>query len=357
MYELNNKLKALQAYDPAWGDYAIRLDANESPYNIPDYINDKICKKLSELSFNRYPDPLAINCTKAFANFYNIDCNNVTCGNGSDEIISIIESCFFEKGDKILSFSNDFSMYKFYASLYELESVVYQKQCDMTVDIDRVIEICNTQGINAVIFSNPCNPTSLGIKSADVLRLIESVNCLVIVDEAYMDFWNQSILSKVNDYDNLIILKTCSKAIGLAGIRLGFAVAGSVITNALRSAKSPYNTDSISQLIAQTLFEEEKWLKSTCNCIVCDTASLYDEICNICIKYANILQMPQKPCTNFVFIKSDYCDEIFKMLHEKSIAVRCFKEHLRICCGTCDENRTLLEALEEICKNLAKKYQ
>ncbi len=355
MYELNNKLKMLEAYNPVAGDYAVRLDANESPYNIPDYIKEDIAKKIFNLSFNRYPDPLAVNAAKAFAKFYKLDCDNVTCSNGSDEIISVIESCFFEKGDRILSFSNDFSMYRFYASLYELENVVYQKNEDMTVDIDKVIEICNTQCIKAVIFSNPCNPTSLGISKSDVLRLIESVSCLVIVDEAYMDFWNQSILDKIGDYDNLIILKTCSKAVGLAGIRLGFAVAGNLITNALRSAKSPYNTDSISQLVGQTLFEEEKWLKKACREIIDNTAILYDEICKICKTFDDILQMPNKPCTNFVYIKTDYCDEICKGLQNESIAVRNFKTHLRICCGTDCENRKLLTALDEICKNLSKK--
>ncbi len=353
MYELNNKLKKLDAYDPITGSYEIRLDANESPYNLPDYIMKDIADRICALSFNRYPDPLATDAVNAFAKYYNLDSDNVTGGNGSDEIISIIESCFFEKGDRILSFSNDFSMYRFYAELYELENVVYQKNDDLSVDVDKVIEICNTQNIRAVIFSNPCNPTSLGIEKNEVLRLIENVNCLVIADEAYMDFWNQSILDKVNDYDNLIILKTCSKAVGLAGIRLGFAVANKTITNALRSAKSPYNTDSISQLVGAALFEEEKWLKKACADIIGNTEKLYDEICRICSAFPNILAMPQKPCTNFVFIKSDYCDEVFKSLQNKSIAIRNFKTYVRICCGTKSENQCLLTALEEICEELS----
>ncbi len=353
MYELNDKLKKLEAYDPITGSYEIRLDANESPYNLPDHIKKDIADRICALSFNRYPDPLATNAVNAFAKFYNLNANNVTGGNGSDEIISIIESCFFEKGDRILSFSSDFSMYRFYAELYELENVVYHKKDDLSVDIDKVIEICNTQNIKAVIFSNPCNPTSLGITRAEVLKLIENVNCLVIADEAYMDFWNQSILDKVNDYDNLIILKTCSKAVGLAGIRLGFAVANTTITNALRSAKSPYNTDSISQLVGTALFEEEKWLKTSCADIIKNTKLLYNEICKLSVKFPSVFNKPQMPCTNFVFIKSDFCDEIFKALQNKSIAIRNFKTHLRICCGTETENKSLLTAFEEICEKLS----
>ena len=95
-----------------------------------------------------------------------------------------------------------------------------------------------------VIFSNPCNPTSLGLNREQVRRLITSVDALVVVDEAYMDFWDQSILQEVHQYDNVIVLRTCSKAVGMAALRLGFAVANPTITRALRAVKSPYTVNT-----------------------------------------------------------------------------------------------------------------
>lgn len=351
MYQLNEKLIKLSPYDPIEGNFKIRLDANESPYNLPDYLKNEIAEKIIQLDINRYPDPMAKSAVDAFAKYYNINPDCVTAGNGSDELISIIENCFLQKGDKILSLSNDFSMYRFYAQLSELENVVLQKEEDLSINVDKIISACNAdEAIKAVIFSNPCNPTSLGITADEVKKLIKSVNCLVIADEAYMDFWNESILDCVENYDNLIILKTCSKAIGAAGIRLGFAIAGKIITNALRAAKSPYNTDSISQLIGAVLFEEQKWLKSANTQIIENTEDLYKNICEICTKTNNaVLKTPQKPCTNFVFIKSDYCNVIFDKLCKKSIAIRNFGTYLRICSGTEAENEALIAALNEIC--------
>ena len=245
MYELNDKLKKIEAYDPIEGNYKIRLDANESYFNINDTLGDKISNAIRKLNLNRYPDPMATTAVKAFSELYNVPQNFVTAGNGSDELISIICGCFLEKKDKILTLSPDFSMYAFYSELYELKVETLQKDSSLKVNIANVIEYCNNNDIKAVIFSNPCNPTSLGINREDVIKLIKSVFCLVIVDEAYMDFWDQSILDEVGNFDNLIILKTCSKAIGLAAIRLGFAVACEKLTIALRAVKSPYNTDTI----------------------------------------------------------------------------------------------------------------
>ncbi len=354
MYQLNEKLIKLSPYDPIEGNFKIRLDANESPYNLPDDLKKEITNRITQLNINRYPDPMAKSVVEAFAKYYNINPDCVTAGNGSDELISIIENCFLQKGDKILSLSNDFSMYRFYAQLSELENVVLQKEGDLSINVDKIISACNAdKSIKAMIFSNPCNPTSLGITANEVKKLIKSVNCLVIVDEAYMDFWNESILNCVEEFDNLIILKTCSKAIGAAGIRLGFAIAGKTITNAIRAAKSPYNTDSISQLIGTVLFEEQNWLKTANAQIIENTKALYQGICKICIETNNtVLKTPQKPCTNFVFIQSDFCNEIFDKLSKKSIAIRNFGTYLRICSGTETENNILITALNEICHEI-----
>ncbi|MDR0974938.1 MAG: aminotransferase class I/II-fold pyridoxal phosphate-dependent enzyme, partial [Ruminococcus sp.] len=115
MYELNRKLSKIESYDPAANSSRIILDANESPFNVNEIFRDEISESVAKLSLNRYPDPNAKETVEAFAKFYNISEKFVTAGNGSDELISIITSCFLEKGDKILTLSPDFSMYAFYA--------------------------------------------------------------------------------------------------------------------------------------------------------------------------------------------------------------------------------------------------
>ena len=166
MYQLNDKIKNLVPYEPISGTYEIRLDANECPENLPGEIRAQLREKLDEISFNRYPDPLAAKLVNSFAEYYGVKPEFVTAGNGSDELIFLIESAFLEKGDKMLVVSPDFSMYNFYSSICEVECAGFQKNGSLDIDVDALIEKINADGIKLVIFSNPCNPTGRGIDRA-----------------------------------------------------------------------------------------------------------------------------------------------------------------------------------------------
>lgn len=353
MYELNNKLKKVEAYDPIEGNYKIRLDANESYININEKIGEILAESIKGLDLNRYPDPMANKTTKAFADLYNVPQEFVTAGNGSDELISIISSCFLEKGNKVLTLSPDFSMYAFYGSIYELKVETLHKEDNLSVNISKVIEYCNNNDIKAVIFSNPCNPTSLGVSRNDVIKLIRNVHCLVIVDEAYMDFWDQSVLDTVTQFDNLIVLKTCSKSIGLAAIRLGFAVAGKKITTALRAVKSPYNTDAISQTIGSIVLSEKELLNHQCDEIVQSRTALQEELISLSRQYTGLDRIYDS-VTNFIFIKTSFSKIIYQKLLEKSIAIRFMGNYIRISAGSTDENNGLITALKEILEEISE---
>ena len=350
-YELNNKLSKLKPYDPIEGEYKIRLDANESYINLNDSLSDIISTEITKLDLNRYPDPYATKAVNAFADFYGIDNKFVTAGNGSDELISIITSCFLESGDKVVTLTPDFSMYAFYGSLYELEVLKFAKDNDtFETDCDKLIDYCKNNKAKMLIFSNPCNPTSIGIDRESILKIVKSLSCLVVIDEAYMDFWDQSILSEVKYYDNLIILKTCSKAIGLAGIRFGFAVAGETVTTALKAAKSPYNTDLVSQKLIEVAFSNPDILKANTQQIIVSTKAFYYSFVALANNYS-CLEKIYKTSTNFIFIKTNKAKEIFTELLAQSIAVRCFDGYLRISTGTEEENATVLKKFEKIIRN------
>ena len=345
-YKLNKKLVDLVPYDPITGTYNIRLDANESGFDLSPELKEKICRSIKEIDFNRYPDCLSLKPTKAFAELYGVPEELISAGNGSDELISIITSCFFESGDTIVNVSHDFSMYQFYAQLYEVNVATYQKEADLTIDPDKLIAFCREQGAKGLIFSNPCNPTSLGLSREDVRKVIAGLEgCLVILDEAYMDFWDQSLLAEVDNYDNLIILKTCSKAIGMAAVRFGFAVANKTITNAIRAAKSPYNNDSVAQTIVADILSEKDYLCECRDRIVENTKQLYADILALDKQYSCFGKV-YEPCTNFVFIKTDDFQKIYEYLLENSIAIRKFGGYLRITAGTAEENAEVIRVLE-----------
>lgn len=348
MYELNKKLRDLVPYDPIQGEYKIRADANESCFDLDEEMRKKVCGAVEKIAFNRYPDPMAKGAVKAFADFYGINPDFVTAGNGSDELISIISSTFLETGDKVVTLSNDFSMYAFYGSIYETEPLVFQKNEDLTIDVDKLIRFCNDNDAAMLIFSNPCNPTSLGLDREQIRKLLSCVksSCLVVLDEAYMDFWSESMLDEIENYNNVIILKTCSKAVGLAGIRLGFAVAGRKITTALRAVKSPYNTDSFSQAIGEAVLSEKSLLNERISELIESRNQLYRAVKVLC-ETSDKLEKVYETVTNFVFIKTDFAEEIYNAMLEKSIAIRKFKGFLRISAGTSEENAEVIKALKE----------
>lgn len=346
MYQLNEKIRNLKPYDPISGEYAVRLDANESFFGLPEDLRQEFAHIASELVLNRYPDPLSTEVCKAFADYYQVPAENVTAGNGSDELISIICNSFLEKCDAFLTLEPDFSMYRFYGVIAEGVPVTLQKPENLQIDVDEVIRVCREKDIKLLIFSNPCNPTSLGLGREEVRRLITSIDALVVLDEAYMDFWDQSLLPEFDQYDNLLILRTCSKAFGGAALRLGFAVGALPLTNALKAVKSPYNLNSFTQAAGAALLRRKEESKAALAEILLSKKELLDGVKTLAERFPGEMEVFESD-TNFVFIRTGKYAEIFRYMLEKGIAIRKFAGYLRITAGTREENRAVLDALQE----------
>lgn len=343
-FVLNEKIRNLTPYSPVEGEYGIRLDANESYFSLSEEILEEVKEAVGKVAFNRYPDPFASELCEAFANFYGIDKNFVTAGNGSDELISVIMNAFLQKGDKVMTVTPDFSMYAFYASIVEAQCVDFLKT-NLEFSVDNVIKEAKEQNIRALIFSNPCNPTSLGVKRDEMRKLISSLDCLVVLDEAYMDFWDESLIDEGEKYGNLIILRTCSKAFGLAAMRLGFAVANKTLTDVIRSVKSPYNVNSLSQAAGTAVLKHADYLKACTESIKKSRDELYEMITSLSEKYKGKIK-PIAPVTNFVYTEFEKAGELFEFLKTKGIAVRKMGTHLRISAGSEEENRAVCEGID-----------
>jgi histidinol-phosphate aminotransferase len=347
MYKLPDKLKNIKPYTPVSGEFKVRLNANES---FIKQDNDWILPQLSGIDLNRYPDPYAKKTCEAFGEFYSVFPELVTAGNGSDELISIIVSCFLEKGSRVLCFEPDFSMYFFYPKIYETDINIIKKNDDFLIDIEGAIKYCNENNIKCVLLSNPCNPTSVGMNGSEIERFVKSVSALVVVDEAYMEFWDdsESLLGKVGCCENLIVLKTCSKALGLAGIRLGFAVANLSITEALKAAKSPYNVNVLTQEIGTLALRNKEFAIEKINRIIESKLSLEKQIKNDSFDFIERIYDSK---TNFLFMKLNNAGTVYNALLEKGIAISLFKEnYLRITCGSEEENSALIKALKGIAR-------
>ena len=347
------KVQNIEEYRPNMIPCKVRLDANESPFLPSKAVLDELANAVYSLDFNRYPDPYATELIKSFAAIYKVNPDNVVAGNGSDELISLIASGLTDTGDAVNVLLPDFSMYEFYSTLAGARSVRYIKSESFEVDFTELLAKAKEYSPKLVIFSNPCNPTGFVCKKANIEEFIAASDSIVVVDEAYMEFSasDESVIALTEKYDNLIVLKTMSKAFGAAALRLGFAITSPGLASALRKIKSPYNVNTVSQVFGNIIL------------------SHYDEISeNVKLMRENLAYMKSelekissdkivKICptaANFVYIEMsspDAAREIWNELMSRGVAIRCMSDgHLRICAGTKNETEIFLKEFSEVLK-------
>jgi histidinol-phosphate aminotransferase len=340
---LPEKLQNFHLYPAMQGVQAIRLDGNESCFAPPPELRDEIAKAVRGAALHRYPDPYATEVCALAEAFWGAPEGSAVAGNGSDELISIAISALLPRGGKLLVCDPDFSMYRFYAALHEIECTGADRRFSGVPDVNEVIKAGIEAG--AVILSNPCNPTGQALPREDVLRIIKSLDCPVLLDEAYMDFINggkDTLLPYIERFKHLIIFKTCSKNLALAGIRLGFAFAGEKLRTVLRSVKSPYNVNAATQAIGAAVLRRPEWLRDNAKRLVEAKDRLYQRL-----KGIEGLTVTDT-VTNFVLVSAPDAGDTYKRLQSQGINVRYINGLLRITAGTDEETDMLIKTLEGI---------
>ncbi|MBR5519416.1 MAG: histidinol-phosphate aminotransferase family protein [Clostridia bacterium] len=331
----------------------VKADANESFVALPDDLRAKLAEIAQNALYNRYPDPLSCDACAAYGAYVGVDSRYITAGNGSDELIMIIINSLMERGDKLLVAEPDFSMYRFYANLAEIGVIDMGKDSDYCLSAKALCEAAETQKPKAIMFSNPCSPTGQALSREEVLACVDAhPEVLWIVDEAYMDFWNEPVIADALTRDNMIVLRTCSKAVGMAAIRLGFAICGDALTEALRKAKSPANVNALTNAMAATVLSDRSYLRGACMRIRQATSRLYAGLKAAEEAYGVIRALPTK--ANFVFVETADAVGLQEYLKQNAILVRRLGTRLRItACGELD-NEAIISAVTAYCATAAK---
>ncbi len=219
----------------------ILLDANENSWG-------STFNEIDALKLNRYPDPHQKDLREMVGNYYSLQPENLFFGVGSDEVIDLLIRVFCEPlTDKVIIPEPTYGMYKVACDINNVETVSVLLNDDFQIDFDE-IERSFDDNIKMIFLCSPNNPTGNLLNKNDVLAICEKFNSIVVVDEAYIDFSIEgTLVDEIKNYLNLVVLRTFSKAWGLAGIRLGYCVAQPEIINLLFNVKAPYNINSLTR--------------------------------------------------------------------------------------------------------------
>ncbi len=335
------KVREIEEYIPNTEICRIRLDANESPFLPSKTVLDELAAAVYSIDFNRYPDPYATELVKAFAKIYDADPANVVAGNGSDELISLICSGLIEQGDSVSVVLPDFSMYEFYSSLAGADMMRFIKSETFEIDYDALLDKAAQSKSKIVILSNPCNPSGWVCRRDDLVKFIKSCGAIVVIDEAYMEFSpnDESVIDLVGECENLIVLKTMSKAFGSAALRLGFAITNPTLASTIRKIKSPYNVNTVSQTFGKIILDHYSEIEARIAELKANTVYLRDRLKEI--KSDAIVRICPT-AANFVYMKLDSQDRaasVKTFLMKRSIAIRCMSSggYIRVTAGTKEE--------------------
>ncbi len=322
------------ARDEFQGEASAYLDANENPLNGP---------------YNRYPDPLQKELKTIIAGIKGVSSESIFLGNGSDEPIDLVYRVFCEPTvDNVVAIDPTYGMYQVCADINNVEYRKVQLNPDFSLDADRLLAAVDAQ-TKLIFLCSPNNPTGNDLNVEAMLQVIRSFKGIVVVDEAYIDFsGRESLLKRLDEFPNLIVLQTFSKAWGMAAVRLGMAFATPELLAFFNKVKYPYNINLLTQqFVAAELAEVERkndWV----DLILQQRSNLLRVL-----RELPLVQTLYPSDANFILVKVPDANAVYRFLVEEKIIVRnrntvtLCQGCLRITVGLPEENELLLNALKK----------
>lgn len=325
----------------------VKLNTNENPYGPSPRVIEALKAEAAD-TLRLYPDPNSDALKNAIAHTYHLKPNQVFVGNGSDEVLAHVFQALL-KHDKPLLFPDiTYSFYPVYCGLYDIEFQTIPLATDFSINIDDY-----AQPNGGIIFPNPNAPTGIPLSLAQIEKLLQrNRESVVVVDEAYVDFGTESAVGLIDQYQNLLVTHTLSKARSLAGLRVGYAMGSPDLIEALIRVKDSFNSypvDRFASAGAIAAMQDVAYFEKTCAQVIATREALVKGLTGLGFEV-----LPSG--ANFIFAKHSAWDgaELTAKLRERSIIVRHFKSparisaYLRITIGTDEQSKLLINALSEI---------
>lgn len=354
-------LDGIVPYDPKYLPAEILLSANENPCSVPAVVEEEVLAGLKGFAFNRYPDPLANELRDLIAQRENaaleaqgsslrLTRENVLVGNAGDELLFDFSLAWGGPGRTLLNVTPTFSVYAANSELTGTRVVEVPRRADYSLDEEAVLARAAQGDVDQVVITSPNNPTGSMVSESFMQKLLSATDALVMLDEAYIEFADEgSLVRLVAEHENLLVLRTFSKAYSCAGVRLGYILAQpSVITEFIK-VRQPYSVDAVSQLIGRAVVRNTAAFAPGIEAIKQQRAVVLERLRAI-PGISNVYDTQ----ANFILVRIPDAGTVWEKLYEQGILVRDFSKSkglencLRITVGTAEENEALLGALTAI---------
>ena len=344
---ISERALRLESYKAEPNAQGIALDKNEIPWGLNDNVEEALIKRLKALRLNRYPDNDYANLKKAISKYTSVDTRSICIGNGSDELIHMALQAFTDPGDIIAVQNPTFPMYKVYGTICGVRVWEYNLDGNFEMKSDEFINCIQREKPRIVFLCNPNNPTGIKLELQEIEEILKRIDGIVIVDEAYFEFSGLTAAGLLPGYENLIILRTFSKALGLAGLRVGYMLASPAVISCFERVRPPFNVNTFAQAAAVEVLEDMGKVTERVEIIKGERKRL-----TALLKGLRGLQCFES-WSNFILFRSGSTGKIYERLQEAGIYVRNFsnpvlKDCLRVTIGSPSENDSFYEAVKEV---------
>jgi histidinol-phosphate aminotransferase len=343
------EIRALKAYHVPDARGTVKLDAMENPYTWPPELTEAWIETLRRVELNRYPDPGADMLRARLREAWKLPTGmELMLGNGSDELIQIVAMALAQPGATVLAPAPSFVMYSMIATFVGMRFAPVSLANDFSLDMKAMRAAIAAHKPAVVFLAYPNNPTGNLFDEADVQRILEETDGVVVVDEAYHPFCQKSFLDRLPHYDNLVVLRTFSK-LGLAGLRLGVLAGAPAWLREFDKVRLPYNINSLTQASVAFALDHAAVLESQAQQIRHDRETLTAALAALPGVH------PWPSSANFILFRIDGrpASEVFQRLRERNVLIKnldgaggALRGCLRVTVGTPQENQAFLAALQ-----------
>jgi len=344
------RVRGLSAYTLAPVRASVKLNQNENPWDAPRRVKEECLLRLVELTWSRYPDFVPVDLHERLAAFAGWRADGVLAGNGSNELIQALLMVAVGEGKRVLIPEPTFTLYRQVSTVLGGEVLGVPLREDLSFDAAALAQAVKDSSPAVTIICSPNNPTGCRLREQELVELLEVSNGLVAVDEAYFEFTGRSVVPLLERHRNLVVLRTFSKAMALAGLRVGYLLAAPELAREVAKAVLPYNLNVVSQTaacVALELYDTE--IRPLVERIVGERARLFPALAEI----EGLAPVPSH--ANFMVVRSALEPRfVFSELLKRDILIRdvsgypMLKEFFRVSVGTPRENDSLIASLREI---------